>query len=382
MRQPPAHSPLSWRALRASAGTVLRRGEDRRPALRQLLAAEFAAEDVGLFASGTQALQVALTGSAPIVALPAFTCFDVATAAVGAGLRITLYDVDPVTLTPDLDSLRGALADGAGIVVVAPLFGLPPDWEAVQSLAATAGAVLVEDAAQGAGASWRGRPLGSLGGMSVLSFGRGKGWTGGGGGALLTRHRNARPSTGKGHDRGGDLRTVSLAAAQWTFGRRALYGIPAALPWLGLGETRYRDPVPPRPLSRAAASLLLDGATAANREGAARKRRAARLLEMVTRRPGLEPIVPLQGGVPGYLRLPLRVKGGLSGLANPEAAIRLGVAPSYPKPIGELPAVGARLVTRWPWPGAEELARDLITLPTHSLLTADDLERLVRAVSG
>jgi len=117
MRQPPAHSPLPWRALRASAGAVLRRRDDARPALRQLLAREFAAADVALFASGTQALQMALTvagneiGSNATVALPAFTCFDVATAAVGAGLRISLYDIDPVTLTPDLDSLRGALAD-------------------------------------------------------------------------------------------------------------------------------------------------------------------------------------------------------------------------------------------------------------------------------
>jgi len=103
---------------------------------------------------------------------------------------------------------------------------------------------------------------------------------------------------------------------------------------------------------------------------------------MVTRRRGIEPIKPLPRGVPGYLRLPLRVNGGLSRLANPEAAVRLGAARSYPQPLGELPAVRARLVSRWQWPGAEELARDLITLPTHSLLTADDLDGLVRAVTG
>lgn len=393
MRQPPAHSPLPWRALRASAGTVLRRREDARPALRQLLAGEFAAQDVSLFASGTQALQVALSvakneaGSDAAVALPAFTCFDVATAAVGADLRITLYDLDPATLTPDLDSLGRALADGAGIVVVAPLFGLPADWEAVQSLVAAAGGLLVEDAAQGSGARWQGRPVGSLGVMSVLSFGRGKGWTGGGGGALLTRNRTPLSVSRNGENRVADLRAVSLAAAQWTFARPALYAIPAALPWLGLGETRYRDPVPPRPLSRASASLLLHGAVAAEREAEERKRRAARLLELLRGHPGIAPIAPLAAGVPGYLRLPLRVKGGLSGLANREAAVRLGVAASYPNPIGELPAVRARLVghhrgTEGNWPGAEALARELITLPTHSLLAADDLDRLVRAVTG
>jgi dTDP-4-amino-4,6-dideoxygalactose transaminase len=223
--------------------------------------------------------------------------------------------------------------------------------------------------------------------MSVLSFGRGKGWTGGGGGALLTRNRTPLSVSRNGDDRVADLRAVSLAAAQWTFARPALYAIPAALPWLGLGETRYRDPVAPRPLSRASASLLLHGAVASEREAEERKRRAARLLEMVGGHRGIAPIAPLAGGEPGYLRLPLRVKGGLSGLANREAAVRLGVARSYPNPIGELAAVRARLVGDHRsrgrrWPGAEALARELITLPTHSLVAADDLDRLVRAVTG
>jgi dTDP-4-amino-4,6-dideoxygalactose transaminase len=188
-----------------------------------------------------------------------------------------------------------------------------------------------------------------------------------------------------GDDRVADLRAVSVAAAQWTFGRPALYGIPAALPWLGLGETRYRDPVRPRPMSRASASLLLHGAAAAQQEAEERKRRAARLLEMLPSRPGIEPVMPsrLARGESGYLRLPLRVKGGLDGLAHPDAAVRLGAARSYPKPIGELPAVRARLVgRRRSLLGAEELARELITLPTHSLLAPGDLELLVRAVTG
>ncbi|PYO35203.1 MAG: hypothetical protein DMD74_08210 [Gemmatimonadetes bacterium] len=130
VRQPPVHSPLPWPALRAG-GAALVPGRDPRPALHELLVREFAAEHVRLLASGTQALQVALIEAARdlrgdvIAALPAFTCFDVATAAVGAGVRIALYDVDPGTLSPDLDSLTAALTAGARLVVVTSLYGVP-----------------------------------------------------------------------------------------------------------------------------------------------------------------------------------------------------------------------------------------------------------------
>ena len=69
--------------------------------------------------------------------------------------------------------------------MVVHLYGVPADPEPVRAALAGAGAVLIEDAAQGAGASLRGRPLGGFGDLSVLSFGRGKGNTAGRGGALL-----------------------------------------------------------------------------------------------------------------------------------------------------------------------------------------------------
>ena len=392
MRQPPVHSPLPWAALRAG-GAALMPGRDPRPALAELLKREFVAERVRLLASGTQALQTALSeaaravGGEVIVALPAFTCFDVATAAVGAGVRVALYDVDPRTLSPDLDSLTAALTAGARIVVVTPLYGVPVPWRAVVECAAAVGATVIEDAAQGFAASWRGRPLGSLGVVSVLSFGRGKGWTGGRGGALLSRG-GAGGNGGNGNGGGGEgglwreAGVLALAAAQWPFARPAAYGIPASIPWLGLGETRYLDPVTPGALSRASAGLLMRGFAAALREAGERRRRARRLLEALALCPGVHPIDPPAETTPGYLRLPLRVPRGLSGLIEPEAAMRLGAAPSYPSSLGDLAPIRARLVGQARrWPGAQDLVRDLITLPTHSLLSPGDLEALARAVA-
>jgi hypothetical protein len=173
-RQLPVFSPLSLDAVRAAGGAVFR-WRDAVSDVRSLLERQYVADAVLLCASGTDALRRALDLGAKgrpgtTVALPAYTCFDVATAAAGTDLKVVLYDIDPVTLSPNGESLERALRFGAQVVVVAPFCGIPVDWQGVAALASQAGALVIEDAAQGHGASWRGRQLGSLGDVSVLSF--------------------------------------------------------------------------------------------------------------------------------------------------------------------------------------------------------------------
>ncbi|MDQ3556896.1 MAG: DegT/DnrJ/EryC1/StrS family aminotransferase, partial [Gemmatimonadota bacterium] len=150
------YSPLPLAALSGAVSETLR-GADGRARLRDLLRQEFAADEVLLCGSGTEALQLAIraaaeqVGGAPPVAIPAFSCFDVAAAAVATGAPLALYDVDPQTLAPDPASLERALEGGARVVVASPLYGVPIDWEAVDGLAAFHGAVVIEDAAQGHG---------------------------------------------------------------------------------------------------------------------------------------------------------------------------------------------------------------------------------------
>ncbi len=70
-------------------------------------------------------------------------------------------------------------------VVLVHQYGIPVDLDRARALCDAHGAVVIEDAAQGAGAWWRHRRLGARGDLGILSFGRGKGMTAGGGGALL-----------------------------------------------------------------------------------------------------------------------------------------------------------------------------------------------------
>src|SRR3989454_9778627 len=166
-RQVPVYSPLTLDAAWRAATQALSRRDDPRPRVERLLRALYPAREAVLLGSGTHALGLAIrvavrvVGEPCVVALPAFSCYDVATAAVGADVHIALYDVDPWTLAPDLDSVTATLAEGARVVVVAPLFGIPVDWDAIEHCLAAFGALAIEDAAQGHGARWRGSPLGS-----------------------------------------------------------------------------------------------------------------------------------------------------------------------------------------------------------------------------
>ena len=382
-RQLPAYSPVSAASIRSAALHGLGRGMDDQVDLRAALVRDYSADQALLVGSGTQALQLALqlamseVGDS-VVALPAFTCFDVATAAVGARARIRLYDLDPHTLAPDMGSLERILQEGTRIAVIAPLYGFPVDWDAVAGLCARYDAIAIEDAAQGNHASWRGRPLGSLGPISVLSFGRGKGWTGGSGGALLVRDQTPwrglqeslrEMSIG---DSGGaaEARVVTALAAQWVLGRPAYYAIPHAIPWLHLGETLYRDPVSPQRMTRAASACVMTSRMAAVSEGAARRATAEALLAAIGPGSRVRAIPPLPGATPGYLRLPLRLPEGMRGFLHPKTATRLGIAPSYPSVLAAIPEVRPWIDDAIPaWSGAEELARTLCTLPTHSLVT-------------
>ncbi|MFL5506042.1 MAG: DegT/DnrJ/EryC1/StrS family aminotransferase, partial [Gemmatimonadales bacterium] len=316
-KQLPVFSPVTVGSVAAAFIASATGGERARSRVLELVRAEYGPRDLLLLDSGTSALMLAMravrreaeaAGRAPLVALPAYGCFDLATAAVGADVRVVLYDLDPATLGPDWPSLERALAHRPAAVVVAHLYGVPVDVARVARLAATIDAVVIDDAAQGVGASIAGRPLGSFGSLGILSFGRGKGRTGGGGGALLAndargadllarvRGEVAAPERG--------LRAALMLKTQWLLGRPSLYWIPASLPFLGLGETPYRAPHPA--LSMAAASL---GALAAawddsmreiarRREAAAAWRRANALQEWSL------PESDAKGAVRGELRLP------------------------------------------------------------------------------
>jgi dTDP-4-amino-4,6-dideoxygalactose transaminase len=368
-------------------------GPDPRLQLTARLRREYAAEHLLLTDSGTDALVIALRvaldsspAGAPI-AIPAYSCFDVATAAVSTGAPLVVYDIDPDTLSPDLPSLARCLAEGARTVVVASLYGSSPNWAAITQLADAWHALVVEDAAQGHGASYAGRPLGTLAPMSVLSFGRGKGWTGACGGAVLLRAPGAwsdGPITMGPRTISQELLGLGAAASQWLLGRPSLYGYCALVPGLHLGETRYHPPRRIRPMRRSAATLLEETWAEAGEEADRRRASGEWYARALAQAPGVACVDPVPHSTPGWLRFPLLLERGLDGFADPHAATALGIATGYPRSLPQLPAVMEQLAP-WCreqfWPGADALTARLVTLPTHSLLSFADRADLIRMIA-
>jgi len=385
-RQLPAYSPLTLRAVLAAGVGALSGGAAARRAVTHWLADTYGAGDVLLTDSGTAALTLAIRACLADrperpVALPAYGCYDLATAADGAGARVVLYDLEPETLAPEQASLERALALGAGAVVLAHWYGVPADPEPVRRLAAGAGARLIEDAAQAAGATIRGRPAGAFGDLVVLSFGRGKGTTAGRGGALLAHGaesgRLLDAVRGRCAPRARGWLEVPVLKAQWLLGRPSLYAVPASLPFLRLGETVYHAPRPAAAMSAAAAGALARTHELGAAEVEIRRGHAARLLNNPL--PGLTPVRVARDLVPGYLRLPLLASPAARAAALTTRARSLGVMPGYPAALCDLPGFGERVLNReHGFAGARRLAAELVTLPTHGLLTERDMVTIER----
>ena len=383
-RQLPAWSPVTLDAL--STGALVASGSVNHVAsLEARVRAEFGASQVQLTDSGTAALALAMLaaapeGARPRVAMPAWACYDLMTAADTADAEVVLYDVDPGTLAPASSSLAAALALRPTSVVVAHWFGLAVPLESLRSSARDAGASLIEDAAQGVAGTIAGRPLGSLGDFGILSFGRGKGRTGGRGGALLANNAKAAeqlsrvaPRVAPANEGKGALLAL---AAQWAAGRPWVYAVPSSIPALRLGETIYHPARPIRAIPPWAAAVVNALWLRSSREGTARRAASARWTELLAGDAGVRTFAESVGTVAGWLRYPLLVNDATA-LLDADAR-RLGVMPGYRGLLADLPLAPGRLANAGPWPGAAELALRLRTLPTHSLLRSSDVTAIVQ----
>jgi dTDP-4-amino-4,6-dideoxygalactose transaminase len=124
--------------------------------------------------NGTDALQLTLRalgiGPGDEVVVPTNTFVATAEAVVLAGATPRFADVSPQTLLLSPATLEGALGPRTRAVIVVHLYGQMADMDAIGRVATSAGVTVVEDGAQAQGASWRGRPAGSLGHVGCFSF--------------------------------------------------------------------------------------------------------------------------------------------------------------------------------------------------------------------
>ncbi|WP_019959647.1 DegT/DnrJ/EryC1/StrS family aminotransferase [Woodsholea maritima] len=124
----------------------------------------------------------------PQVIFPATLCTSPPTVAQLAGVKPVFCDVDPRTglITPETLEAAFKTYPQAKALLLTHLYGHVGDLDALMSIAKRHHALVIEDAAQAHGASYKARPVGSFGDLSLLSFGHTKILDVGGGGVILS----------------------------------------------------------------------------------------------------------------------------------------------------------------------------------------------------
>lgn len=176
-----SHGPIrakldaAWAATVNGSGFI---GGDQVTAFEQQFTNYVGTEHCVGVSNGTDALELILDGlgigAGDEVIVPANTFIATAEAVVRCGATPVFVDVDADTALITGDHVRAALTNRTAAVMAVHLYGQTVDMTDLASVADRAGIALIEDAAQAHGATWNGRPAGSLGAAAAFSFYPGK----------------------------------------------------------------------------------------------------------------------------------------------------------------------------------------------------------------
>ena len=359
--------------------------------------AVFSSYQTQFYASGTAALAAALLASAAKsqkslksgqaeILLPAYGCPDLISAAVFAGVKPVLVDLEADRPWLDLPSLASAITDNTIAIVAVNLFGISERWPQLRALADKHQLVLIEDSAQ----YFPGgdEPIDWQGDLVVLSFGRGKPVSLLGGGAVLTKQEALYKH----------LITRSAAPASWQqrvlFSLKSslynvmiaprLYWILIALPFLHLGETRYH-PLHSIDAMESIRTRTLAGNIIRYQNDAGAVVRLERISSMLDTLDTINNLPKTCGSQVNHrlLRYPLLVDAEFRDTAHRRLnRAGFGVSVLYPTDLAKIAGMEFLAVGGQRFPNAEALAARLLTLPTYADFSEKDIKEIKAILKG
>jgi dTDP-4-amino-4,6-dideoxygalactose transaminase len=306
--------------------------------------------------SGTAALHMALWAAdikaGDEVILPSFTFIATAEAVALVRAQPVFVDIKPDTYNIDPDQIESAITDKTKAIIPVDLYGLPAEMDKIREIANQHNLIVVEDAAQAHGASYMGKPPGSLADMTCWSFYASKNMTTGEGGMITTNN---------------DRYAEQLCLIR-SHGEKKEYN--AAL----LGHN-YRMP-------EIEAAMGMEQLKKLPTFLAKRRKNATTLTRLM--------------GKLKQLALPIEPKGCRSSWYLYTVKIRNGEVKERDRVIEELKkqGVGAAVYYRTPihlmpyyrqlgkyhLPNTEEIAHQVLSLPVHPSLTADEVDYVAKSL--
>jgi len=194
-----------------------RKGIWKAKELEEAICQTFGCKHAQLVSSGTAALTTAMSalgiGYGDEVILPSFTFVASFEAVLSVGAIPVFVDVDD-TLTLNPDAVRNAITVKTKCVMPVHMCGSMADMDALQAICKENNLLLLEDACQSIGATYKGKKLGTIGDAGTFSFDFVKTITCAEGGAVLTNREDVYINSDgysdhghdhKGVDRGADL---------------------------------------------------------------------------------------------------------------------------------------------------------------------------------
>jgi UDP-2-acetamido-2-deoxy-ribo-hexuluronate aminotransferase len=325
------------------------------------LAAFTGARHVVSCASGTDALLMVLMakgiGPGDAVFCPSFTFCATGEAVALVGATPVLVDVDEVTFNIDAASLRRGIATAKKLglapkaVIPVDLFGQSADHDAIAAVAEAEALFVLDDAAQGFGATYKGRRLGTFGHATATSFFPAKPLgCYGDGGAILTDDAELAETLrsvrvhGQGSDKYDNVR---------------------------LGLTARLDTIQ--------AAVLIEKLKIFQDEIDARNRVAKRYFDALHNIVNVPRVA--DGNVSVWAQYTIRLpRGARDGFAATLKAQGIPTMIYYPKSLHQQTAYRHYPVAEGGLPISEKLSEDVISLPMHAYLDAASQDRVIKAV--
>ncbi len=129
-------------------------------------------------------------GEGDEVIMPAYTFVSTADAFVMRGAKVVFVDIRPDTMNLDENLIEAAITEKTKAIVPVHYAGVACEMDRIMEIAKKYHLAVVEDAAQGMMASYKGKALGTIGDFGCISFHETKNYSMGEGGALFIQDKN------------------------------------------------------------------------------------------------------------------------------------------------------------------------------------------------
>ncbi|MDY7578344.1 DegT/DnrJ/EryC1/StrS aminotransferase family protein [Herbaspirillum sp. RTI4] len=364
----PFSRPTIDEATIAAVGDVLRSGwitsGPKVQAFEKALSDYFGGRPVRTFNSGTCTMEIGLRvagiGAGDEVITTPISWVATANVILETGATPVFADIDPVTRNIDLDKLEAAITPRTRAIIPVYLAGLPVDMDRLYDIARRHGLRVIEDAAQALGSSWHGKRIGAFGDLVSFSFQANKNITSSEGGCMVFNNEEEARLAEKYRLQGVTRSGFDGLDVDVLGGKFNMTDVAAAI---GLGQFAHIEAVTEKRRMLAKHYFVSLGKTFEAQYGAQL------------------PVADFENSNWHMFQLVLPDRITRASFMEQMKALQIGIGYHYPA-IHLLSLYRERGFTEGMFPIAEQVGRQIVSLPMFNAMNKDDVERAVSAVKS